>query len=592
MLPPTEGELEGCRVIGQVTIPALLLAAGLNAENTAALRGTWRDISVGIPPGDDISYFTFGDTDDEMFVGTRSGYVWRTRDGGQTWMWIFRPLVNEPIAIPQLKDVRAPTVGDLGLGQGREIQPRERQGEVRRHADLAGTLRSAPRERGAPLLGSIVRPEVVDPADVENIRRCGPYIFLSTDQGLFRSRDDGAYFEPLHVGPTLDGWVESWVSCDPTHPGRLIVNGEGMVFESHDWGDSFYRYTDPLPRSPTVQTVTFDPEGRLLIVKDGRVYRERRDHRGYDRVCMFVADSIGSTDLRWAWWVNTGRVFGVTSDGVLKCEGQRSTRLHDLRLGGEDIRFIWIDEPRLQHIFVATERAVYESFDGGGSFTLAYTARTQRSIRRIAVSDREGDLVVVTGGQIFRRIPDAHSAFGPARVTERLSREVPLWQVVNTALERAGLLPSDLASQRTDVRLRALLPRLQLRASYNDDRAAGDFERLGADLSQTVEARRSHGGVWSVFAYWDLGDILHDALQSDPTWADLQRLRAKITYGVQDQYATWVRAQAALAEEGLSPWVQAYNEIVQREAAAYLHQMTGGAFAAFAPGYGAKAAQM
>jgi hypothetical protein len=33
----------------------------------------------------------------------------------------------------------------------------------------------------------------------------------------------------------------------------------------------------------------------------------------------------------------------------------------------------------------------------------------------------------------------------------------------------------------------------------------------------------------------------------------------------------------------LSPWQAGYHELARREAAAYLHQMTGGVFAAFAP---------
>ncbi len=569
---------------------ALLLWAALAASEPARAGATpttdWSrgfvDVSVGLPPGDDINQASFGATPDELWVGTDAGRVYRSRDGGDTYQLVFEVPDVEPLVLPQLASERAVSVGDLGRGTETDVEPRDRSGRARRQADIAGNVRERPRSRGTPLLAALVRPASREPTVINKIKPCHGAIFVAAGSGLYRSRNDAASFERLDPGP-LPAGGPVWVGCDTSRPGRMMIDGgEGLVLESHDLGESFARYRTPMPRPAPNFGADFDGEGRLIVFSGSITFREDAALRRFEPICALAGDSIGSEAMAWSWWLPSGRVYAVTADGVLTCKDERRTRLADPRLAGR-IRFLWIDEPRLQHLYVATSRNLFESWDGGLTFRDIFTAPAQRSIVRVEQGETPDDLLIVTRGQLFR--PAA--ALGPAdpevqATTERLLSRLPLADVVAAAVARLELGPDDLAGRRTDVRLRSLLPTVVARLVVGEGSAARSSltDVGGAALSELQADQDDRRRQWAIFALWDLRDYLLDPLQTSTAWADVELLRREVSYRVQDNYTQWLRASARLADPALSPRARAYHLLVRRAAAAYLDAITGSAFAA------------
>lgn len=545
----------------------------------------WIELSAGLPSDDDISTTAFGEGPDDLWIGTVGGMVWRSRDGGETFQLLFRPRSADPLVTPELANVRAPTVGDLGRGVGQDVPVRDRRGMLRRETDLAGAVRSRPRERGGPLLGSLVRNEVREPVAVNHITTCAPYVFVASEDGMWRTDLDGLHFELLFTGSYAGQHGVNWISCDATRPGRILINAESGILESLDWGDSFFRYSNITPFL-AASFAWLDEQGRLVANVGPFVLREDAARTGYERLCMFTPDSLEAS-VGWSWERADGISFGVTDDGVLVCKDGVTTRLADERFARRVIEYVWLDDEDERHMLVATRDDVYESFDGGESFELIFTRFTSRSIDRVRVHpDRPEAVVVVSGGSIYRRLPPSPAApNAEARIAE-ITRTTPLWEVVHTSLTRFELEPSQIAARRDDLRLRGLMPKIIGRVA----RLEGRFADVKADhvLFPVRDVPQIEGNgddartLWSVFFVWDLAGFVLDPLQADVVWADMERLRAEITYRVEDAYALWARSKLAAERPGLTPAQRAYHRLRVRETAAYLHRMTGDAFPQFA----------
>ncbi len=533
----------------------------------------WRDVSLGLPPSDDI--VTLSVDGEEVWVGTAAGAVFRSRDGGLVYDQVFNVPASEPLVVPQLRNIRAATVGDLARGTEQDLEPRDQRGAAERQADLSGDVSDRPRDRSAPLLSSLVRPAARDLVAIQQIELCEDHVFIVTDSGAFRSNAGADLFVSLPLGVSES---ITWISCDPTRPGHIVALAQGRLHESLDAGDSFFSYTNPLSRSDRLDTAEFDSDGRLLLLFERKIYKERPGAKGYDKLCELQGDSPEAERIAWAWWVKTGEAYAVTEDGVTVCGADGMRRLPDLRLSRRRVRYLWVDEQMYGHILVATEQAVLESFDGGYTMKEIFTPPANRTIRRVMLGQGSGDVWVSTGGQIYRRVAKPALDFDPLRAQIRLERTAPLAEVLTRGLSRAGMLPGQLAQQRGSIRLRSLLPVVVLRFSHRAF-AAGDisdpqFVNVAPDEVEGQDERRVN--VWSAFALWDLGDLLYEPLQSDAIWADLEALRQRLTYRIEDAYVSWLRASVALEDPALPNLARARYEIVRREAAAYLFAITGG----------------
>ncbi|MEE8409656.1 MAG: hypothetical protein V3T05_08625 [Myxococcota bacterium] len=555
-----------------------------------ALGAAWVELTSGLPPYDDFTTASFGDDPDEIWLGTKGGRVWMSHDGGESWALVFRPRANEPVVEPRLRNIRVSTVGDLGRGLDHDLDPRDRTSRIQESADLAGGVRDQPRTRGSPLLSSLLRPTARDRIEIAYINHCLEATYLVTPEALWRSYDRGVRWDRLFVGPAGPASEVHWLTCDATQPGRIALNTGAGVLESVDWGDSFFPYRNPFPRAMLPQTASLGPGGRLLILDGNMVFRERQDRRGYDRICHLVGDSVEAEQVRWAWWVSHSRMtFGVTNDGVIRCYKGKSERLPDARLARQIARFVWIDWTQPGHMYAATQRQVLESFDDGMTMKEVFVVPTLRSIRRVLFhEDRPMDLLVLTAGQVFRRITDETKLRAgpgePSAYVRRQAASAPLWDVVLTGLTRLELTPQAIASRRDNITLRGLLPTVVVRFVRIENRFAdGSIDRAVQTLASggTSRAGDFGGNVWGAFALWDLADLWHDPEQTNTSWVDVERLRAKITYRIQDYYAMWMREIQALDNPRLSLSQRVFHEVARREAAAYLHQITGGSFAAF-----------
>ena len=565
---------------------ALIIALSLN--------GTWIELTSGLPPEADASYMAFGKNSDDIWVGTTFGGVWRSQDGGRTYFQVFRALFDEPVVTPRNVYSRRVQLDNFGRDSQSLVNPRDRAGQAKRATDLSGAARDDTRDISTPLLSSVVRTSARERVSITRITHCpGDATYIIAGGQMWRSMDDGWRWDWLSVSPAGADNTVYWVSCDYTTKGRLVANTPSGTLESLDYGESFMLYPTLMGRAQKYSTAAFDETGRLVTLVDRRVRRENEARNGFDQICHLTGQSVDQDNLRWAWLYDGTNLVAVTNDGWIWCRNGVSQPMEAPELARRPARYVYFDRRNKpgqppDHIYLLTEQHVYESLDGGKHVQEIFRSPSARSVRRILQHrDRPDDLVIITGGQVWRRLmnPDDWVRGGVPITQNQLSQAAPLWEVVQVAIGRAELMPDQLAAKRIKVRLRSLLPSVILQYSHTEGafsqvRHSQNLGISGLSFYETVDVADDY---YAAFAMWNLGDFVFDPMQTSRAWADLERLRQKLTYHIEDNYSLWLRETQAVLNLRITSRERIYHDMRRRRAAAYLDAVTGRAFPAFDP---------
>jgi hypothetical protein len=551
----------------------------------------WVEITMGQPFADDITYLGSPLTD-EIWIGTSIGEIYRSFDNGLTWEIVFQPISYDNLLDIKTKQLRTPTLNiDLLRSLKTNIPVRDREGASQRVLDLAGNTRGRQRLPTAKVLGSLVANEVRDPGQINQIDRCFDYIFVNASNGIWRAMPgEPLRFDLIETGRNLGEGRVTWLSCDRKRPGHIAgKTATGTILETEDYGDSWHPYTNPFVLSHKASTAGFS-EGRLNILAGGRMFREREDRRGYDELCTFMYDSKES-EPAWVWRTD-GPAFGITADGVTICDHNRFMRITDERLAHKTVAWFQIEGPKAEHMLVATTDDVFLSHDGGKTFTLMFSRVTQRSIDMVIVDDLstfEGALVW-SGNVVYRRSTPVHEPTETSTDVQEIFNKAPMWEVIEVGLRHGHVDAGQIAARRDDARLQGLLP--LIRASYNYRDTDGFVEKGDRTKTGVINTsdplyfnRNSYSypdrAVWTVIAAWDVADLLRSRSSTDRSWADVERLRRRMTYRLEDAYTRWANTTLELRRVSLDVRQRSHLEVQRREMAAYLNYMTGGYFDAF-----------
>ncbi|MEZ0311829.1 MAG: hypothetical protein ACAI38_08635 [Myxococcota bacterium] len=546
----------------------------------------WVEIRTGQPATDDLTYAGYPEGPGKLWIGTNAGEVYRTTDDGVTWEFVFGPRSFDNFIDLRLRTLRVPTLNlDLLRDARSDVPVRDRGGSTRRVLDLAGQARTRQRETGAQVLGAIVAQDVRDPGDVFQVAKCYDYVFITAKNGLWRGSAQAPWrFDLLPVGGDLGGGNAVWVSCDTTRPGHLVVTTPaGTMLESETFGETWHPYTVVFERNSRISFAIFF-EGRIMLLAQGRIYREREDGRGFEPTCEAQVDMV-EPKVSWVW-NRLGPIFATGIGGVTVCDSGRVKRYQGETMALNEIYYFQTQGDIDEHVMVVTPDDIYVSHDRGKTFAHEFRRRTQSAIGLVLVDDLStfADTTVWAGNTIWKRVEEKR---GPSSGTflAELEREAPLALVIDTALRRHQLDGGQIAARRDDARLQGLLPLVRASVAYRDGEiftVLRDRVAVGELVSDyRVTAAAPNRDVWTVLVLWDLSDVLRSRSSTDRGWADVQRLHRNIAYNLEDTYLRWLQSQVALRDAGLSPSQRARLLLASRESAAYLDYMTEQAFPIF-----------
>ena len=361
---------------GQEVDPDLLAGMRIRSIGPAGMSG--RVTAIDVFPGDP----------DLVWIGTATGGVWKSTDGGTTLEPVFdeQPVLGiGAVAVDPLY----PDVVWVGPGEG---NPRNSAGVG------AGVYRTDDGGESWTLLGLeaserihriVLHPE--NP-DVAWVGAMGPAWSDGTQRGVYRTLDGGVTWERVLFVNARTGVSD--LVIDPSNPDRLWAGmwefrRRPWFFESGGPGSGLYRSEDGGTTWTRLEAADGLPEGEL-----GRIGLSV--HRADPRVVYALVEAAESALLRsedggrsWERIEATGRVnprpFYYTDIRVDPRDPDRIYNLHG-RLqrsddGGvswrtlsrgvhPDFHALWIDPVDPERLWAGTDGGVYVSHDGGDDWRM------------------------------------------------------------------------------------------------------------------------------------------------------------------------------------------------------------------------------
>ncbi|MGB6000313.1 MAG: glycosyl hydrolase, partial [Thermoanaerobaculia bacterium] len=428
-------ETRCCRIGFVRWIPALFLIGvvaitpvfAVEEEETPFDHLEWRNIGPVNMSGRVADVEGIPGNPNVLYVGSASGGVWKTVDGGLT----FKPLFDEqPIA----------SIGDLALAPSNPDVIYVGSGEANARNSVSfgnGVYKSTDGGQSWTHVGlentrhiSRVLVSPLDP-DVVFVGAMGSFWGPNEERGVFRSTDGGATWEKVLYLDDKHGVSD--MDIDPTNPNILFAglwhfdrkpwthttgSEEGGVWKSVDGGDTWERLEEGLPEGVVgrigVKIAPSNPEVVYVIAESDEGTLFRSDNRGkeFKKVSdnvQIVSRGLYYTDMR----VDPGdenRVYAVSSRLFLSVDGgknfdriSQSTHV--------DFHSLWIDPENSDRLWQGQDGGVAVSYDRG---------KTWEPIRNLPLAqfyqvfhDNREPFYVVGGG-----LQDNGTWYGPSRTRE------------------------------------------------------------------------------------------------------------------------------------------------------------------------------
>ncbi|NKB90335.1 MAG: glycosyl hydrolase [Acidobacteria bacterium] len=347
----------------------------------------WRNVGPGGVGGRISDFAVVPDDPDTIYAAVSQGGVWKTTNGGASWVPIFDDQPRQAIGGIALAPTN-PNVIWVGTGEangrnlvstswGDGVYKSEDGGATWQHMGLEnslhiGRIRIDPRDENVVFVTVAGALAHEDPA-------------ANDARGLFRTTDGGETWEEvLDAGPYA-GFVD--IDFDPRDPDLLyatswhrqrvdwswIPTGEGSaVWRSRDGGDTWVRLGNGLPESDMgrigVSVCRSQPDTVYLNVEgsEGGVFRSDDRGASWARTNPNVRGSMYYSQVRCdpneperVYVLST--FFMVSHDGGVTFENEMSG--HQVHV---DHHALWINPEDSDHLVLGNDGGIYTSRDRGG----------------------------------------------------------------------------------------------------------------------------------------------------------------------------------------------------------------------------------
>lgn len=614
---------------------ALLVLLGPAVVRAQPDGRRWREVSHGLRHGTSHELIEVGGADGRLIlIGDDAGYIYRSADGGETWMET-RLTPDEDalftIPLPRLEEMVLPNLdlfdGSLtGLtstgspGAGHEVEEDEEgegEGGGGQGEDEAAGGSLAPRDR-AEDPGDLLAgwSDTSDEPWINWITTCETddlRAYAATDEGLYRSDDGGLVWFRVFVGANDHENQVLSVVCDDADADHVYIGTDVGFFSSMDAGVSWTR-----PRSVQGNFSTCYME--LDAVTDGRIYvgtyggaYATADLQDFETVWFPMA---GSPAARWICaMVSTEHhlYLGAGDGAVVSHDGGHTFEpMAPGLLDRSSIGMMMADPEDDRHVYILTDEVFWETRDAGRTVVPLLTRQATGALTTFTLDPNDSDRVLLlTERQLLvlepQRPPPPPAGDPVALAASRaLVTTPPLGDVIDAVLTRGHLDRDSVLARRDAARSRNALPHVSLgfwMTSGRRDRTLSGLGTIGmADSVYDSESCRlairppncwlaastrdlgiadhSDRLTWGVGLQlsWNLSLMTLDRAETNSIWKDVMDVQQDVMHTVADYWFERARVLRELADTThAAPGTRALT-LRAAEMTAALDAMTGGLF--------------
>lgn len=351
----------------------------LTSETFGGLRA--RLIGTAMTSGRIMTLAVHPENPGIIYVGSASGGVWKTTNGGATWQPIFDREGSFSIGWLTL-DPKNPSVVWVGTGE-RNSQRSVAYGDgVYKSEDGGKSWKNVGLKNSEHIGRIVVNP---DNSDIVYVAAQGPVWSAGGDRGLFKTSDGGKTWEQVlkiseHTGV-------SDVVLDPRDPDVVIatsyqrrrsfatfINGgpESAIHRSTDGGKTWTKVNTGLPSEelgriglaitpvePYFVYANVEAAGRkggIYRSSDNGVTWEKRSD--YNQGSMYYGDIFPDP-------VNPQRVYVPDVYPQVSDDGGKTLRPFAQRNVHVDHHILWVDPSNTDHMLIGNDGGLYRSMDAG-----------------------------------------------------------------------------------------------------------------------------------------------------------------------------------------------------------------------------------
>ena len=363
----------GPRLVAQ-SIPADAFS-GLKARAIGPAVASGRVMSIAVDPANKAT----------IYIGSASGGVWKTVNGGASWQPIFDTQGAFSIGWVTI-DPKRPNIVWVGTGE-RNSQRSVAYGDGVYKSEDGGRSWTNAGLKTSEHIGRIV----ISPKDGDTVYVAaqGPLWASGGERGLYKTTDGGkTWTQALKISENT-GVTD--VVIDPRNPDVLVaaayqrqrrfytlIDGgpESAIHRSTDGGKTWKKITSGLPDEQLGRIgLAISPVNPDILYanveaanRKGGIYRSSDNGVTWERRADYNAGAMYYGDV-FADPVDVDRIyipdvlFQVSDDGgkTLRSLGQRHMHV--------DNHIIWVDPDNTSHLLVGNDGGLYRSFDRAATWT-------------------------------------------------------------------------------------------------------------------------------------------------------------------------------------------------------------------------------
>lgn len=557
-----------------IWVPCLILNSSQAqpkwSQDTHALEGVFwvEDVTKGLrfdPPL--ISIAESSIDPNQVFVGTHNGRIFISRDGGDSW--IEDAIRTDRISFlgsthrhqstleldkePFLKGDIAPSPGqvfsfqtlidlDRQLPQAGWIIQRRFDQDVEGGLRPKGFLSAHTAERSSWRLNDVVEDikgfgigvdwhswvadkSVKDQA-IQYITPHSTYpdvIFAATEGGLHRSLDAGDSWPSIMSGGSRDASHVTHVKISPLDVRQIWAGTKQGLRISYNGGETFEIPSNPFVNDSEIRWISFHPQNPMIVyVGLSWGMLKTTDHGAtFDVVYYESWPALSSIRAILIDPYRPHRIILGTDDGLMLSEddGTSYRRIGGLLFMEKKVISV-IQGFKPGHHFAATQSDIWQTFDGGQTWSSAFFGDGPWKIQRVIKSaSKPYSLWVLTYAEILRLTltpPEHLDASLFENLLDREYREPQVQELIDGALERAGVHPNHLSSFQKRAPWSQLIPEIQF--TYAQRSAPIRFQvnnyLIGEERSNFNDSVFDDQTL-AAFAWWDLSKALFHPQELD-----------------------------------------------------------------------------